>query len=212
MEAILRYVRDIPREPHDFITVVVPELMTRASLFAAVRRRRTFWLKLRFLREEQVVVTDVPLVQPTPAPAEDVTASPLIPERTVALVFVAAASDPALRAINYARSLQATETRAVFFALDPHEVEAIQAEWEARHVPVELDIVEAPFRDLGPPILTEVRAVTARGDSVAAVIVPELVLHRWWQNLFHNQRPLFIKRLLLFEPNVILSSVPYHLD
>ena len=91
-------------------------------------------------------------------------------------------------------------------------MDAIQAEWEERHVPVELDIVEAPFRDLGPPILSEVRRVTGRGDSVAAVIVPELVLPRWWQNLFHNQRPLFIKRLLLFEPNVILSSVPYHLD
>jgi amino acid transporter len=213
IDAIVRYVRDIPREPNDFITVVVPELMSRASLFAAVRRRRTFWLKLRFLREEQVVVTDVPLVQP-PASSrtQEPVSSPLIPERTVALVFVAAATDAALRAINYARSLQATETRAVYFALDPHEVEAIQAEWEERHVPVELDIVEAPFRDLGPPILSEVRQVTGRGDSVAAVIVPELVLPRWWQNLFHNQRPLFIKRLLLFERNVILSSVPYHLD
>jgi hypothetical protein len=27
--------------------------------------------------------------------------------------------------------------------------------------------------------------------------------------LLHNQRALFIKRLLLFEPRVILSSVPY---
>jgi amino acid transporter len=211
VEAIIRYVRSLPRDPGDFVTVVVPELMTRASLAAALRRRNTFWLKLRLLREAQVVVTDVPVVAPSGGPPEEPKA-PLIPERTVALVFVAAASDPAIRAINYARSLQATETRAVFFALDPHEVEAIQAEWEVRQIPIEHDIVEAPFRDLGPPILDEVRRVTSRGDSIAAVVVPELVVPRWWQNLLHNQRPLFIKRLLLFEPNVILSSVPYHLD
>jgi amino acid transporter len=212
VEAVVRYVRAIRREPNDFVTVVVPEQMTRASLIAALRRRHTFWLKLRLLREEQVVVTDVPVVRPPGGAAGDVTASPLIPERTVALVFVAAATDAAIRAINYARSLQATETRAVFFALDPHEVDDIQAQWEERRVPIELDIVEAPFRDLGPPILDEVRRVTSRGDSVAAVVVAELVLSNWWQNLLHNQRALFIKRLLLFEPGVILSSVPYHLE
>ena len=27
----------------------------------------------------------------------------------------------------------------------------------------------------------------------------------------HNQRALYVKRLLLFEPRTILSSVPYHL-
>jgi hypothetical protein len=29
------------------------------------------------------------------------------------------------------------------------------------------------------------------------------------QRLLHNQRALYIKRLLLFEPRVILTSVPY---
>ena len=43
------------------------------------------------------------------------------------------------------------------------------------------------------------------------MILPELVLPKFYQRFLHNQRSLFIKRLLLFEPNVILSSVPYHL-
>ena len=75
-----------------------------------------------------------------------------------------------------------------------------------------LDIVEAPFRDMTGPILEEVRAVTVRPEAIAAVIIPELVVRRWWHNLLHNQRALFIKRLLLFEPRVILSSVPYRLE
>jgi hypothetical protein len=40
--------------------------------------------------------------------------------------------------------------------------------------------------------------------------MPELVL-RGWRRLLHNQRALYVKRLLLFEPHTILASVPYQL-
>ncbi|HEV8419780.1 MAG TPA: APC family permease [Actinomycetota bacterium] len=206
--AILQYIRGISRSEGDFVTVVIPELLAKRSLYAAVRRRMTFLLKVRLLSEPQIVITDVPVLvgQQGLGPA-----GPLIPERTVALVFVSAAHDPAVRAVNYARSLRANETRAVFFALDPSEVDEIQRDWEERQMPIALDIVEAPFRDLTAPILNEVRQVTERPDAVCAVIVPELVVKKWWHNLLHNQRALFIKRLLLFEQRVILSSVPYQL-
>ncbi len=207
---IVNYIRNIPREESDFLTVVIPELLRKRSLIAALRRRTPFLLKARLLSEPQVVVTDVPVL----ASGEDAAPpeAPLIPERTVALIFVSAAHDATVRAVNYARSLRASETRAVFFALDPMEVHQIQREWEERRIPVALDIVEAPFRDLTGPILAEVRRVTSRPDSVAAVIIPELVLPKLRSRFLHNQRALFIKRLLLFERGVILSSVPYHVE
>jgi hypothetical protein len=40
--------------------------------------------------------------------------------------------------------------------------------------------------------------------------MPELVV-RGWARLLHNQRSLYLKRLLLFERHVILASVPYQL-
>jgi amino acid transporter len=205
-QTVLEYIRSIPREEGDFITIVIPELLTKRSLFTAVRRGTSFLLKVRLLSEPQIVITDVPVVKGQEGPAR-----PLIPGWTAALVFVSAAHDPAVRAVNYARSLRANETRAVFFALDPAEVEEIQRQWEERQMPIALDIVEAPFRDLTAPILTEVRQVTQRPDAICTVIVPELVVKKWWHTFLHNQRALFIKRLLLFEPRVILSSVPYQL-
>jgi amino acid transporter len=206
--AIVHFIRGISRSEGDFVTVVIPELLAKRSLYAAVGRRMTFLLKVRLLAEPEIVITDVPVLVGEQGLGP---AGPLIPEWTVALVFVSAAHDPAVRAVNYARSLRANETRAVFFALDPSEVDEIQREWEERRMPIALDIVEAPFRDMTAPILDEVRRVTQRPDSVCAVIVPELVVRKWWHNLLHNQRALFIKRLLLFEPRVILSSVPYQL-
>ena len=71
--------------------------------------------------------------------------------------------------------------------------------------------VSAPFRDLNTPMLQEVRSITERPDSLAVVIVPEFRVRRWRHQVLHNQKALFIKRLLLFEPRTILSSVPYKL-
>jgi hypothetical protein len=37
------------------------------------------------------------------------------------------------------------------------------------------------------------------------------VPHRLWQHLLHNQHALLIKGALLFKPNVVVTSVPFHL-
>src|SRR4029079_17675469 len=81
--------------------------------------------------------------------------------------------------------------------------------WERYGVELPLDVVEAPYRDLGVPLLSYLRPLTADG-AVAVVVMPELVVHGW-RRLLHTQRALYLKRLLLFEPRVILSSVPYRL-
>jgi hypothetical protein len=41
--------------------------------------------------------------------------------------------------------------------------------------------------------------------------VPEYVVGRWWENLLHNQSALRIKGRLLFEPGVMVTSVPWQL-
>jgi hypothetical protein len=69
---------------------------------------------------------------------------------------------------------------------------------------------EAPYRDLGGPLLGHLRELTAGGDTTVLVLMPEVVVHGW-RRLLHNQRALYLKRLLLFEPNVVLASVPYQL-
>jgi hypothetical protein len=41
--------------------------------------------------------------------------------------------------------------------------------------------------------------------------VPEIVPHRWWEHLLHNQTALFIRTAFLFKPNVVVTAVPYML-
>jgi hypothetical protein len=54
-----------------------------------------------------------------------------------------------------------------------------------------------------------VRRFTSRPDTLVNVVLPEFIVSHWWQLPLHNQNALFVKRLLLTEPRVVLSSVPF---
>jgi amino acid transporter len=209
VDAFVEYLRSIPRAEGDFVTVVVPDLLLKRSFIHAVRRTTSFRLKLRLLKEPGVALTSVPILQEVGG--WEAATGPLIPERIEALVLVSAVHDATVRAVNYARTLKATETRALYVALDPTEIEDIQREWVDRRMPIQLDIIEAPFRDLTGPVLQEIHRITSRPGAVAAVILPEVVPSRWWHTFLHQGRAWFFKRLLLFEPGVVLTSVPWQL-
>ena len=211
IDRIRAYLRGVERGPEDFVTVVVPEVVHGRLVPYLLNSRSLFRLKLGLLRERNVVVTDVPVVVEGDRPV-GVDARPLIPQRTVAMVFVSGVHDATVRALNYARALGASETKAVYFDLDPETATRIEEAWSEAAVDIPLDVVEAPFRDLTGPMLDEVRRVTERGDTVCAVVIPEFQVARWRHLLLHNQNALFVKRLLLVEPRVILTSVPYVLD
>ena len=90
-------------------------------------------------------------------------------------------------------------------------MERLNGPWHERAMQVPLVLIEAPFRDLGPPLLEEIRRHTGRGDTVVTVVLPEFIPRHWWENLLHNQTALYFKRLLLSEQHVVLTSVPFHL-
>jgi amino acid transporter len=211
LEAMQTYLATIERGPADFITVIIPEVISEGLLAYLLRRRKLIQLKAGLLRVPNVVVTDVPVVLEDSMPL-GVDARPLIPQRTVTLVFVSNVNDATIRAVNYARSLGAAETRAIYFELDPEAVHRLQEDWFDTQMEIPLDIVEAPFRDLTGPMVDEVRRYTTRPDTVVNVVIPEFVINRWRHLILHNMSALFIKRLFLFEERAVLTSVPFPLE
>jgi hypothetical protein len=133
-------------------------------------------------------------------------------ERVEALVFISSVHNASIRAVNYARSLKPAAVRAIHIALDPENTPKIVEDWAAVGLPVMLEVVEAPFRDLTKPMLTEIRRVTSRPGTLATVVIPQFVVSKWRHWPLHNQNALFVKRTLLYERNTILSSVPYRLE
>jgi hypothetical protein len=200
-EAVLEQVWRLPRGESSFVTVVIPELFRRPSLFEVFRHPRALLLKLRLLAEPGVVVADVPAL----AGADDAP-----PERAIVRVLVSGVNASSMRAVNYARTLGIKDTRAVNFAFSAEEGEAMRREWVAHGPRIPLEIDDAPYRDIGTPLRAYLRDLTEGGRTEVVLVMPELVV-RGLSRALHNQKALYLKRLLLFEPHVILASVPYQL-
>jgi hypothetical protein len=78
--------------------------------------------------------------------------------------------------------------------------------------PVQLTIVESPYRSLVGPLLAYIDAMHAQHPGkVLTVILPEMVQAHWWEQVLHNQTALRLKAALLFRPGVVVADVPYHL-
>jgi amino acid transporter len=204
VDTVLEYIWSFPVGEGDFVTVVIPELFRTPSLVSAFLHRSTFSLKLDLLKEPGVVVTSVPKI------ADPRDRDWTEPRRAACVVPVSTLNAASLRALLYARSLGFRDTTAVFFSLEEDGAAGIEREWQRLPTRIPLDVVDAPYRDLGKPLLTYLRRVTADPEAVAVVVMPELIV-RGTDRLLHSQRALYLKRLLLFEPRVILTSVPYQL-
>jgi hypothetical protein len=191
----------LPRGESDFVTVVIPELFRRPSLLDAARRPREQQLKLRLLSEPGVVVAGVPALSGM---------TEATPENAVVRVLVSGVHAASMRAVNYANTLNVGDTRAVNFAFSAEEGDAIRRDWLEHGPGIPLDVDEAPYRDIGGPLVSYLRELTGDGTTEVIVVMPELVV-RGWRRALHNQRALYVKRLLLFEPRVILASVPFQL-
>jgi len=117
----------------------------------------------------------------------------------------------AFAALAYARSIS-DEVTAVHVNDDPTEIEAMREAWEARRGPIELVILESPYRALMAPLLTYIDAVDRLDpDRPITVVLSELVPRHFWEYPLHNQSALRLKLRLFFRPNTVVIDVPFHL-
>jgi amino acid transporter len=135
-----------------------------------------------------------------------------LPSRNHAIVLVSKIHSPTLRALAYAKATRPHDLTALTVSLDPAETEALVAEWDARGISVPLTVLASPYREVTRPILDFVQHL--KRDSprdVVTVFIPEYVVGHWWEQLLHNQSALRLKGRLLYQPGVMVTSVPYQL-
>ncbi|MFI4942673.1 MAG: APC family permease [Burkholderiales bacterium] len=112
--------------------------------------------------------------------------------------------------LHYARSLSEDVT-AVYVATDPEAATAVQEKWGYWGAGVRLVILDSPYRLLIEPLVGYVRELAARRqpNEVMTIVVPQFVPERGWHNILHAQTAIMLRFALLFQPGVVITSVPY---
>jgi amino acid transporter len=112
--------------------------------------------------------------------------------------------------LTYARALSEDVT-AVYVSTDLAQTEAVEKKWGLWGGGVRLVVVDSPYRLLVEPLVDYIRQVAARRqpNEVITVVVPQFVPRRQWHNALHAQTAMMLRLALVFEPGVVITSVPY---
>jgi amino acid transporter len=104
------------------------------------------------------------------------------------------------------------------------EPDEICKEWErdvaaplrdaGRCVP-KLEILPSPYRYVLTPVIDYILKTEQESNfHKICVLVPELVVRHWWENLLHNRRADLLKVILLMRGNrrIIVINIPWYLE
>jgi len=78
-----------------------------------------------------------------------------------------------------------------------------------------LEILQSPYRYVLTPVIEYIlKAEQESSFHKVCVLVPELVVRHWWQNLLHNRRADMLKVILLLRGNrrIIVINIPWYLE
>ncbi|HQR39645.1 MAG TPA: APC family permease [Blastocatellia bacterium] len=118
-----------------------------------------------------------------------------------------------LPALQYSISMgERGKVTAAYVETNPESTEAVLSAWDEWGMGVELHVLPSPYRSVVSTVLKHIKDVAdANPGAYVTVVLPEFVPRAWWQQLLHNQTALLIKARLLFERNIVVTSVPHHL-
>jgi amino acid transporter len=78
-----------------------------------------------------------------------------------------------------------------------------------------LIVVKSNFRYILQPLINYVLSICPADEQQrVCVLVPELVVRHWWENVMHNRRADLLKVLLLLHGNrnIVVINIPWYLD
>ncbi len=137
----------------------------------------------------------------------------ILPSRNHVVVLVSRLHKPTLRALAYARATRPDTLTALTVNVDENDTRALQKQWDEMGIRVPLTVIDSPYREITRPILDYVRSIRVESPrELVTVFIPEYVVGGWWEQLLHNQSALRLKGRLLFQPGVMVTSVPWQLS
>jgi len=184
------------------LVIVLTTKFTHGAWIVVLAMPAVFWLVTAIRRHYDLVDAEL---RPGPAGVT-------LPSRIHAVVLVSKLHTPTLRALAFARATRPSTLVALTVRSSSMETAALEREWIERDIPVPLVTLDSPYRDVTRPALDYIREIRRQSPrDVVSVFVPEYVVGRWWEQLLHNQSALRFKARMLFQPGVMLTSVPWQL-
>jgi amino acid transporter len=130
-----------------------------------------------------------------------------------AIVLVGKLQKPVLKALDYAIAARHDSIEAVHVSIEPPETEKLQEDWQQQNIEIPLRIIEAPYREVAPPLIRYIKSRREEhGSEVVTIYTPLFIVGHWWETLLHNHKGRRIRNKLMLVHGVVIAVVPWLLD
>ncbi|MBP1999273.1 amino acid transporter [Paenibacillus shirakamiensis] len=135
------------------------------------------------------------------------------PKGNTVIIPVAGVTRVVLNTVSYAKTLS-DNVVAVYVGFDDESVRKIEQRWNEWNPGVRLIILKSRYRSIMGPLRKFIDTVEwkkAESDHIT-ILIPQFITKHWWQNLLHNQSSFMIRAYLLNRKDVVVATVPFHMD
>ncbi len=132
---------------------------------------------------------------------------------TQCILMVHDINKPFLKALNYANSISNNIT-ALHVCRHPEHAAALRKQWDDLKIPIELKIIETPYRDVVKPVddyLWQREKELKHGENISVIILKFITKH-WYDNILHNQTAYFFTHNFTKHKNISTIIVPFHYE
>jgi hypothetical protein len=126
------------------------------------------------------------------------------------VVLIEDLDQAALSALQYARQLNPLAITALHIAVDPDHARELARLWAKVHIPIPLELVDAPDRNLLAAV-EEAVAELVRPDTEVTVLIPRRRFVGFWRRVLHDQTSAGLTKVLGSMENVNVTLVPFHM-
>ncbi|MFS0734325.1 APC family permease [Microbacterium sp. 1P10UB] len=131
----------------------------------------------------------------------------------VAMILVNRLQKPVIKAIDYALAAKHEKTFAVHVSTSKEETDELQRQWQEHRIPVQLLVIDSPYRMFASPVATFIDKYREKnGSAVVTVYLPQYIVGHWWESILHNRRSRRIANQLMLVHGVSITLVPWLLD
>lgn len=137
---------------------------------------------------------------------------PMVKGNTI-IIPVAGITRVVMNTISYAKTLS-DNVVAVYVGVDDDAIRKMEQKWEEWDVGIRLVVLKSRYRSIINPLRKFIDTVEWKkaDEDHITVLIPQFITKHWWENILHNQTSLLMRAYLINYKDVIVTTVPFHLN
>ncbi|ALP35076.1 amino acid permease [Paenibacillus sp. IHB B 3084] len=137
---------------------------------------------------------------------------PMVKGNTI-IIPVAGITRVVMNTISYAKTLS-DNVVAVYVGVDDEAIRKMEQKWEEWDVGIRLVVLKSRYRSIINPLRKFIDTVEWKkaDEDHITVLIPQFITKHWWENILHNQTSLLMRAYLINYKDVIVTTVPFHLN